>query len=71
MLPGKRYTFANTCCDKYFSKAMEIGKGLSKASNVLGRDRVSTDDITTQNERGETLDNVFEDMAMDCCDVDL
>jgi hypothetical protein len=50
---------------------MEIGKGLSKASNILGRDCISTDNITTQNERRETLDNIPRDMAMDCCNIDL
>jgi hypothetical protein len=50
---------------------MEISEGLLKASNVLGRGCISMDNITTQNERRETLDNILGDMAMDCCNIDL
>jgi hypothetical protein len=50
---------------------MEISKELLKVSNILDRDSISMDNVATAYKRGEALDNLSWNMAMDCCNVDL
>jgi hypothetical protein len=71
MLSREQYTFVNTCCNKNFTKAMEISKELSKASNVLGRDGVSTNNVAIGHKGRETLYKLSGNMAINCCDVNL
>jgi hypothetical protein len=71
MLPGERYSLTNTQFNKKFSKAMEVSKKLLKASNVLGRDGISTNNVAAVDKSRETLDDISRNMAADCRKVDL
>ena len=50
---------------------MEVSKKLLKASNVLGRDGISTNNVAAVDKSRETLDDISRNMAADCRKVDL
>jgi hypothetical protein len=50
---------------------MEIGEELLKASNILARDGVSTNNVAAVHESGETPDHLSGNVAIDSCNVDL